>query len=94
VNIISNENEDIHTTEKRRKEIFDIFKKIVLHNKLLSVIITEVREHPGLDGSEKSELIDVFMLAGRASIVKMADMDETTYKGLMTYLEETIKLEK
>lgn len=94
MNIISNANEDIHITDERRKEIFDVFKKIVLRNELLSVIITEVREHPDLNGSEKSELIHSFVLAGRASIVKMADMDETTYKGLIAYLEETIILEK
>jgi hypothetical protein len=81
-------------TDERRKEIFDIFKKIVLHNELFSVIITEVRKRHDLNSNEKSELINAFVLAGRASIVKMADMDIATYKGLMTYLEETIKLEK
>jgi hypothetical protein len=94
VNIISNENEDIHITEKRRKEIFDIFKKIVLRTKFHQGIIAEIDEHPDLNNNEKSELINAFVLAGRASIVKMTDMDETTYKGLIAYLEETIRLEK
>lgn len=94
MNIISDVNECINVTDERREEIFEIFKKIVLHVGALSEIIIEVQEHPGLCDSEKSYLIYAFVLAGRASVVKMANMDAATYKGLIAYLEETIKLEK
>ena len=94
MNIIADVNRCIDITDERRKEIFDIFKKIVLDTDTLSGIIEEVQEYPGLCDSEKSYLMYAFVLAGRASIVKMANMDATTYKGLVAYLDETIRLEE
>lgn len=94
MNTISDVSENLYITDERRKEIFDIFKTIVMHIDTASGVITEVQEHPDLYENEKSYLIYTFALGGRATIVKMSEMDATTQDKLIEYLKETIVLKK
>lgn len=94
MNTISDINENLRITDERRKEIFDIFKTIVLYTDTVSEITTEVKKYQDLKENEKSYLINFFALAGRASVIKISDMDSTTKDGLIEYLKETIMLQK
>lgn len=87
-------NENLRLTNERRKEIFGIFKTIVLYTDTVSGIMTEVKEYQDLNENEKSCLINFFALAGRASVIKMSDMDSSNQDGLIEYLKETIRLQK
>ncbi len=60
----------------------------------VSGVITEVQEHPDLCDNEKSFLIYAFALAGRASVIKMSEMEPAIQDKLIQYLKETIRLKE
>lgn len=90
MNIISELSENIHITDKRRKEILDIFKTMVLHMETVSGIIKDLSEHKDLCDNEKSYIMYTFALSETATAIKMSKMDSATQEKFIEFLKETI----